>query len=239
MKQNTDEIIKSFNVSIGALSGRIEENSVRISDNHQAISRQKETTDSLRGGLDVIEARVRALEEKGVRTDDTHREQAQLSQQYNTARRSVRLWPIIGATDEDLWGGVGVFLHDLMGVSEDDICQDDIEDVTRADSTAGAGLVCNAVIVRSKAKKKRDIAMGCSPNLAREVDASGKPTAGTCLEIPPELKNTFRLLSQFGARLRARHGDGTKRHIKFDDYRGTLVSNIKLPGDMTWTRVTP
>lgn len=37
MKQNTDEIIKSFNASIGALAGKIEENSVRISDNSLAI----------------------------------------------------------------------------------------------------------------------------------------------------------------------------------------------------------
>ena len=49
----------------------------------------------------------------------------------------------------------------------------------------------------------------------------------------------FRLLSRFGTRLGARHGEGTKRHIKFDDYSGSLFANIKLPGDTTWTKVTP
>ena len=70
-------------------------------------------------------------------------------------------------------------------------------------------------------------------------DKEGRPTAGIRLEIPEELKDTFRLLARFGTRLRARHGDGTKRHIKFDDFSGTLYTNIKLPGDTTWTKVTP
>ena len=46
------------------------------------------------------------------------------------------------------------------------------------------------------------------------------------------------MLSCFGTRLRARHGAGTKRHIKFDDFSGLLFANIKLPGDETWTKVT-
>ena len=30
-----------------------------------------------------------------------------------------------------------------------------------------------------------------------------------------------------------------KRHIKFDDYLGSLYANVKLPGDASWTRVSP
>lgn len=51
--------------------------------------------------------------------------------------------------------------------------------------------------------------------------------------------DTFRLLSRFGTRLRARHGAGTKRHIKFDNYSGSLFANIKLPGEHNWTRISP
>ena len=87
--------------------------------------------------------------------------------------------------------------------------------------------------------KKRDLTVVNSVNLSGRVDKSGKPTAGLRLEIPPELRDTFRLLSRFGTRLRARHGEGTKRHVKFDDYEGSLYANIKLPGDTTWTRVSP
>ena len=53
----------------------------------------------------------------------------------------------------------------------------------------------------------------------------------------PEM-GTFRLLSRFGTRLRARHGDGTKRHNKFDDFNASLYAVIKLPGDEHWTRIT-
>lgn len=76
-------------------------------------------------------------------------------------------------------------------------------------------------------------------NLSDSGDGEGRPTAGIRLEIPSELEDTFRLLARFGTRLRARHGEGTKRHIKFDDFAGSLYSNVKLPGDLSWTRVTP
>lgn len=87
------------------------------------------------------------------------------------------------------------------------------------------------VLVEFYDKKKRDLVMTSSPNLAGKVDQEGKPTAGIRLEIPTELNDTFRLLTSFGARLRARHGPGTKRHIKFDDYSASLFPNIKLPRD--------
>ena len=90
-----------------------------------------------------------------------------------------------------------------------------------------------------KDRRKRDLVMAGSVNLAYEVGPDRRPTAGTRLEIPPELKGTFRLFTRFGTRLRARHGEGTKRHIKFDDFKGSLVTNVKLPGDENWTRVTP
>lgn len=62
--------------------------------------------------------------------------------------------------------------------------------------------------------------------LAACIDGAGHPTAGIRLEIPDELMDTFRLLSRFGTRLRARHGEGTKRHIKFDDQEAGLYMNI-------------
>ena len=85
----------------------------------------------------------------------------------------------------------------------------------------------------------RDNIVSHSANLAPCVDDGGKPTAGLRLEIPRELNDTFKLLSRFGTCLRARHGVGTKNHIKFDDFTGSLYSNVKLPGDETWTRVSP
>ena len=238
MKQNTDEIIKSFNASIGALAGKIEENSVRISDNSQAIKRQGVEAAECRSGMDRLEARVRALE-RGAAPGPAIDTQAELSDPYLRARRSVRLWPVRGATEEELWGETGEFLHCLMGIAEGDVCQDDIEEVRRVEGPLAVGTVHDEVVVMFKDKKKRDLVMTNSVNLAGEVGPDGRPTAGTRLEIPPELRGTFRLLTRFGTRLRARHGEGTKRHIKFDDFKGSLTTIIKLPGDESWTRVTP
>ena len=238
MKQNTDEIIKSFNASIGALAGKIEENSVRISDNSQAIKRQGIDAVECRSGLNRLEARVRALE-RGDASGPVGHTQTELSDHYQCARRSVRLWPVRGVSEEELWGETGEFLHCLMGIAEGDVCQDDIEEVRRVEDALAAGAVHDEVVVMFKDKRKRDLVMTNSVNLAGEVGPDRRPTAGTRLEIPAELRGTFRLLTRFGTRLRARHGEGTKRHIKFNDFRGSLITNVKLPGDESWTRVTP
>ena len=54
-----------------------------------------------------------------------------------------------------------------------------------------------------------------------------------------KLDATFKLLSRFGTRLCARHGEGTKRHVKFDNFEASLYINVKLPGDTEWSRVSP
>ena len=87
--------------------------------------------------------------------------------------------------------------------------------------------------------RKRDILLSNSPHLSSFVDSAGRPTAGIRLEVPAELDDTFCLLARFGTRLRARHGEGTKRHIKFDDHDASLFINVKLPGDDMWSRVSP
>ena len=101
-----------------------------------------------------------------------------------------------------------------------------------------ASTIRDEVAVIFYKRRKRDTVMVNSSNLFGYVDEGGKPTAGIRLEIPPELRDTFRLLSRFGTRLRARHGGGTRRHIRFDDFEGSLFANIKLPGDIHWTRIT-
>ena len=160
------------------------------------------------------------------------------SQEYQLARRSVRLWPIAGETEEDIWGNVGDFIHDVLRVPHGDVKQDNIVAVERVRGEVTVEGINDQVIVVFADKKERDLVLANSVHLASCVDRAGKPTAGTRLEIPIELRGTFRLLARFGTRLRARHGAGTKRHIKFDDYRGSLYTNIKLPGDTTWTRVS-
>ena len=193
-----------------------------------------------RTDIDRLEERVRQLESRGTSAPAPSLSRAKLSDSYLHARRSVRFWPVEGDTDEAIRKGVGDFIHDTLMVNTSDVGQDDIEEVRRINDSApmGAG-DRREVVVTFFDRRKRDAVVANSVNLASWTDPAGKPTAGIRLEIPRELEDTFRLLSRFGTRLRARHGVGTKRHIKFDDFSGTLYSNVKLPGDESWTRVTP
>ena len=239
LRENKEDIVKSFNANINALAVRVEANVAGVAANATSIAGNKEAISTNEKKLDELTSRVRALERKDRPSPLPMATRALLSDEYVDARRSVRLWPIKAPSEEDLWGGVGDFLHTTLGIREDHMGQDDIESITRVVGQPLPGGVSDEVVVMFFDKKKRDDVFANAPNLANLVDGDGRPLAGIRLEIPPELTDTFRLLSRFGTRLRARHGQGTKRHIKFDDYTGSLYTNVKLPGDENWTKVTP
>ena len=239
LQENTNQIIKSFTAHLGALSQRVDVNASKIASNSDDISKHKGEIANHGREIELLASRVRSLEE-AAGTETAHLAvRASLDDDYISARRSLRLWPITGLNAEEMWGAVGEFIHETLQVPESEVSQDDIIEVTRAIGDAVTGNVKDEVIVTMQDKRARDTIMSHAVNLAEHVGHDGRPTAGIRLEVPPGLMDTFRLLSRFGTRLRARHGEGTKRHIKFDDFAGSLYANIKLPGDESWTRVTP
>ena len=177
----------------------------------------KERSDRQDTDLERLTARVRALEREEPRKPEIPG-RAVLSEPYLKARRSIRIWPVAGTTEEELWGNAGEFLHSPLAVPEGDVGQDDVEEVIRVQDPMQPENIRNEVIVRFKDRRTSDMIMASSVNLASCVDCGGKPTAGTRLELPDELKDTFCLLARFGTRLRARHGEGTKRHVKFEGH---------------------
>ena len=234
---NTEHIIKSFTSIQSELSRRVDVNVMAIAENSKAAKKNEQAIREHDADLTRIDARLSAIE-SGTTTRLRER-RAPLSDDYLRARRAIRLWPVEGLTEEEIWEATGDFIHGPLGAPQADIGGDDIESVERVVSPLAGDLVRSEVLVTLKDKRTRDMLMVSSVNLASQVDSTGRPTAGTRLEIPRELTDTFRLLNRFGARLRARHGAGTKRHVKFDDYTGSLYANVKLPGDTTWTRVLP
>ena len=237
LQENTNNIIKSFTSNLGALATVVESNKRQIEANKSSLEKTDRTAVSNTKQIASLDARVRALESAPAPVVTEKR--ATLSPEYELARRSLRAWPVCGESEQDLWGNAGDFIHELLKVPYDEVNQVDILEVRRpTDPFVPDGVVNEAVIV-FKDKRIRDLVMSHSVNLAGNTDGRGKPTAGTRLELPPELRDTFRLLSRFGTRLRARHGIGTKRHVKFDDFTGSLYVNVKLPGDESWTRISP
>ena len=239
LRENKEDIVRSFNANIGALARRVDANEGGIASNASAIARNEETTSNNTSQIKILTSRVEALERSRPQQGSGTMQRANLSDAYLNARRSVRVWPIRADGVVDLWGEVGDFLHSLLRIPEENMCQDDIEAITRVGKPDLTGKIHNEVIIKFFDKRKRDDVFANATNLSTAVDKDGTPTAGLRLEIPRELEDTFRLLSRFGTRLRARHGQGTKRHIKFDDFCGSLYANIKLPGDTSWTKVTP
>ena len=117
---------------------------------------------------------------------------------------------------------MGEFLHKELGIPESDIGPDDIESVTAIpEPKYAAGNLNKEALDTFACSRKRDMVVASSPNLSNLMD-KGVPTPGLRLEIPEELMGQFRLLSRFGTQLQARHGVGTKRHVKFDDLDGSL-----------------
>ena len=236
LKENTDHIIKAFTTNLGMLSKRVDGNSALISENKEKLARQKVAVDRHNTEISGLAARVSELEKSGLPQASVAQRRAELSKEYTWARRSIRVCPVQGNSDSAMWEGVGDFIHETLEISTADLGQDDIESVQRVLDVGAAG-VKEEVIVTFYDKKKRNIIPANAQSLSCHVDREGKPTAGIRLEIPLELQDSFRLLARFGTRLRARHGAGTRR--QFDDFTGTLYSNVKLPGDENWTRVTP
>ena len=240
LRENTDYILKSFSSHMSALSGRVDENASKIKVNSVAIGDNRAAIDAQGSEIRHLSERVRALESGPRQREADGVTHAQLSREYLDARRAIRLWPVPGDTDSAIWEGVGEFIHEILRVDIKEVRQDDIESVRRViDSSVRGAPNREEVLVTFFDKAVRDTVVSHSINLSGMVDSGGKPTAGLRLEIPKELEGTFKLLSRFGTRLRARHGVGTKRHIKFDDFNGSLYTNIRLPGDETWTKISP
>ena len=213
--------VEASKTELAAASAKIQEHSL-------GIAAQKAQLDGLEERISQLESRGAASPE-GLRTHDVD---------YLRARRSIRMWPIENTSQQTLWKGVGEFLHTKLCVPEAEVGPDDIEAIVAIpNSKHTQGNLNKEALVTSFCQRKRDTVVSHAPNLAKLMD-KGAPTAGIRLEIPESLMGHFRLLSRFGTRIRARHGLGTKRHIKFDDVDGTLFMNIKLPGDETWSKVS-
>lgn len=53
---------------------------------------------------------------------------------YLWSRRLLRLWPIMGSTDKELWRSTGEFIHNILFVSDEDVTQEMIKVVRRTSS---------------------------------------------------------------------------------------------------------
>ena len=227
-----DEGVSDLRGSVNKLNKTVKHNTTKL-DAHEAqiLSTQKDISDikneikKLKQAPPTVGMLSRTAESGSEIQDDD----------YWRARNSLRLWPVRGSTRTELWANAGAFIGNTLGFANT-VPEGHISSVTRVELPSGPA-VSNEVLVTFKATETRDAVIGASGRLASHTDPEGRPTAGIRLEIPRRLRGHFRTLRSYASQLRARHGPGTRTHVKFDDYDRTLFLNARLPGDSSWTKV--
>ena len=153
--------------------------------------------------------------------------------EYDVARRLLRIWPVHGANGREMWKSTWKFLQETLELT--DIPESRVEEVSRPRFPSGF-MVKEEALVRFSDTETRDTVLGSSSKLSC-MFRDGKPTAGIRIEVTKKLTPAFKTLQKFGQVLRRRHGEGFRRHIKFDDQERCLFLNVKLPGDQRWSPV--
>ena len=244
MANNVAGPIAGIQAEIGAMRTDIDNNkqkmisnSILLSSHEARITVEEQGNAEIRERLAALESKVnpdgRLDDRGGWIPSDGLREGP-----YHRARRSLRLWPVGGTNDDELRNGVKIFLYRTLQMTTAEVDEEEIEDVRRIATPAGAPRKDEVVVTMTSAHS-RDTVIGRSGKLADMRDRDGKSTAGIDIQVPTRLLDVFKTLEKYGRSMRMRHGPGTKRHVKFDDMEMSLYLNIKLPGDRFWTRVNP
>ena len=242
MDNNTNLRLENIDRTVAGLRTDVRSNTAKIDAQETLVRQNQRNISELRSELE----KVRSLPVPTVPASWPHKTTpapastppdptAADVQEYMKARRSLRLWPIPGAQQNELWSSARAFITDKL--TSPDLQHDSIESVSRVQIPSGPGVQLEALVTFRDAGT-RDLVIGCASKLANCMDGNGKPTAGMRIEVPQSLQQDFRVLFKYGQTLRARHGQGTRRHVKFDDVSRSLYLNVRLPGDEAWSRVS-
>ena len=236
MDSNTNKRLGDIDNKIGGMQAAINDNTVKLDKHEAQISEIRSELVKMKSDFPPLPSAANANANANANPTPAAAMLPMLQQpdeEYLVARRSLRLWPVRGP---DLWKSTGTSLVSNLGL-EGKIDNDSVEDVSRVQLPSGPG-VTDEVLVRFRTANLRDLVMGSASRLGTFIDRDGRATAGMRMEVPTKLQQSFRVLFKYGSNLRARHGPGTRRHVKFCDTDHTLYLNIKLPGDESWSRVS-
>ena len=163
------------------------------------------------------------------------RQSAADDEDYDHARRSLRLRPIGGSMREDLWRNACFFLQSHLCLNN--IVERDVSSISRPKISSGRAAK-DEIIIKFANIATWDTVVRASAKLAGSIDRDGRPTAGIRIKVPRRLRMAFSILFRYGQQLTGRHGEGTRKHVKFDNTTRSLYLNVKLPGDERWSRVS-
>lgn len=218
IENNTNEIVKN--------SRRMDEQETKMNRITESIERiEREQVESRRS----LDSRIKASAGSVKKTSDS----------YDTARRSIRLWPIEGKNCVEMTENVMSFLTGALEIQNVREKVGKILRVERIEDKEGS-LIYSEVMVELQDRSKRDFIASRGRKLAGYVDNDRKPTCGMRMEIPEELVPTFNMLKKYGFYLKKHEGEN-KNHVRFDDYKRSLYLQVKFKrdGDSDWINVYP
>ena len=151
---------------------------------------------------------------------------------FEKARRSLRIWPLKGETNEEIKEAVSDFCYNALLLPVNSNLG--IESVARVRSSPRGQSFMEVVVVFEE-NYYRDKVLACGPKLAGYRDDDGRPTCGLRLQIPGHLMSQFKTLESFAFSKKRDFNGRIKKHIKFDDASGGLFIQMKHLDDQDWS----
>lgn len=155
---------------------------------------------------------------------------------YWTARKAVRIWPVPGDNNRELWTATGDFFYSILKIPREHLEEDMVERIRRvAPQSRGKKhrrVAHDEVVVYLRDVNTRDMIQSYAPNLS---GMSGK--AGLRLEVPCHLTGQFKCLERYGHILKKKFGHEFRWHINYDDIDLSLKLSVRGPGDEAWERI--
>ena len=229
--------IASNTEKISSMDKRMKEQGEEIKSVRGAVRQLELRSVEERRGLDkkIREAVSVAVDSKMASGANPMRMEERKFDEYDLARKSLRIWPIEGITDLEMRDSIENFVMNALLV--DSFSQEWISSIKRA-PTQSRGAAYNEVVVTFSDKERRDEVFAARTKLGTYVDGDGKPTSGLRMQIPGYLMPTFKILEAYGYELRGLHGPNFRRYIKFDEFERTLFLQVKFPNIDEWFNIS-
>ena len=91
-----------------------------------------------------IKEALKCIKTRGISTEGNNNE----AKKFDIVRRSLRFWPVLGRTEEEIWNSTGDFVHKTLGIPLNEIDQEKIESVRRMRSGRPGQRIKDEVLVR-------------------------------------------------------------------------------------------
>ena len=227
---STEQFKETFNKKFDELGVRVEENTTNIHEIKKAIQR----IEAVKGPADIKNAdlsppskldsfyRVNKTREKILDHEDRR------ADKYNRCRRSLRIWPVDGKTDQEVNFETWRFIRNKLRVPDEELHGKQIERIRRIRSAKKAKIQFEVSILFEDIYT-RDRVSSFAKNLAGFTNQDGSPSAGLHIEYPDFLGYTFRCLDWYGKDLKLRYGLDFRRNIRFDDDKQNLCMDVRFP----------